>query len=77
MAALEGALRIKKVGRTITLIGIAIALVGMIGIVAMRVLPNATDAPGVVVLVVYFGVFPTFFGGALWAAGWIAEGFAQ
>lgn len=77
MAAVEGALRIKRVGRTITLIGILIALVGMVGIVVMRILPYGVDVPGVAALVVYFGLFPAFLGGAMWAAGWIVEGFVQ
>jgi hypothetical protein len=74
MASVEGAVRIKRVGKFFLFGGLAFVVLGAITLLLHGLLPTALSQLGFLLLI-YFGILPMILGGSLWAGGWILEGF--
>ena len=81
MNLFEGARRMQVVGKTITFVGIGLMLLGLLAALVLATLGTARlpvgiePAAGMLIMVV--GFWPLLFGGLLWIAGWILEGFVK
>jgi hypothetical protein len=85
MAHVEGAVRMKRLGKAIILGGLASTVLGMITLLlsgligqhSVSYLPPVFFPTSLValILVTYLGILPMIVGGSLWAGGWIVEGF--
>jgi hypothetical protein len=71
MAKVAGVRRIKITGKVIMLIGITFAVLTWV------LLYGTTGSIGGLVMLLGALSYPVGFGGLVWAAGWIAEGFFQ
>ena len=75
MARVEGALRMKRVGKFMILAGLASLFIGAITLVLCSMMGQHDYIKIALVMMIYLGVFPMIAGGGLWVSGWIVEGF--
>ncbi len=81
MARIEGAVRMKLVGKFMTLGGLTSTVLGAFtlflqGYWMIGHAFNPLLLPGLAaIMLTYLGIFPMIIGGCLWASGWIVEGF--
>lgn len=86
MANVEGAIRMKQVGKFFVLGGLASTVLAAIMLFAQQYLRMSEQAyhspvllprlPMIALLMMpYLGIFPMIIGSCLWASGWIVEGF--
>ena len=72
LIGMEGARRIKRLGQLIVILG------SLVAIVLWLIFEfNGMAKVGPLEQLLFLLFFPVFFGGALWAGGWILEGFFQ
>ena len=69
----------QRAGRMIVLCAVTLALIGIVVVVLPNLLPGfyiplAALTTGIPI-VILLGFYPAVFGGLLWIAGWIVEGF--
>jgi hypothetical protein len=81
MARVEGAVRMKLVGKFMTLGGLTSTVLGAFTLFLQRywMIGHAFYPPVLqwlaVIMLTYLGILPMIIGGCLWASGWIVEGF--
>jgi len=76
MASAEGAMRIKRVGKTLLLGGLASFVLGVFEAILLGKQGALPGFQGLALLLLgYFGILPMVVGGCLWIGGWIVEGF--
>jgi hypothetical protein len=81
MASIEGAVRMKRVGKILILCGLSSAVLGAITLFLGYLQRAQPYHPPVILLglgtmaLFYLGILPMIAGGALWVGGWVAEGF--
>ena len=72
MASVEGAIRMKNLGKTLLLCGFVSILFGVIIQLLLRPPRELFIVP---IMVTYLGIVPVIIGVTLWTSGWIVEGF--
>ena len=78
MASAEGAMRIKRVGKTLLLGGLSSVLLGTFTALLQGAFAARLALQGIVfLLLAYFGILPFVVGACLWISGWIVEGFLR
>jgi hypothetical protein len=85
MAHVEGAVRMKRLGKTIILCGLASTVLGVITLLSSALIGQHSQSYHSPILfptsllalawLTYLGILPMIVGGSLWAGGWIVEGF--
>ena len=82
MARVEGAVRMKLVGKFMTLGGLTSTVLGAFTLFLQRYwmtghafYPPLLLSGLAVIMLTYLGILPMIIGGCLWASGWIVEGF--
>lgn len=82
MNLLEGARRMQVVGRVITFTGLGLVVLGLLIAITLATISGAVAhavavEPVAGFFVAVLGFWPLLFGGLLWIAGWILEGFVK
>ena len=81
MARVEGAVRMKRVGKFLVFGGLTSIILSVLTQFVVHMLPIQPYHPPVFLPAIsaiaffYLGIFPMIAGGALWVGGWIVEGF--
>lgn len=79
MAHVEGAVRMKRLGKALILGGLASAVLGVITLLSLGLIYHAPvlfpTRVLALIMLTYLGILPMIVGGSLWAGGWIVEGF--